>query len=205
MNKKKWMMLGAAGLCLVGIVVLIVSLTKNETVHNEKNKEAAVPIEQLKETESFEQLVTSLSSRSSTEEDENAMLSELNKNGAKKKQYYSPDEVFVILEAYHQAMQENVNTSPPPMDETVEAVEKTLQSERLNTAQKQFLNNYYAVVQVMDEKMGTEKSWEERQSTYKEISIYGEAMKKLKKTYKSSIGDIDIFTSYEYNQLFAAS
>ncbi len=186
---------------VIAIVVMNQSSTSEKTTKDIKNTEP------LEESQDFEEFVTILSEQedSSEETDGHEIVAKLAANGAQKEVYYSPDEVFLLLEAYHQALQKNVNTAPPKMEDTVEAVSETLQSTSLNSAQKIFLEKYYAVVQVMDEKMGKEKSWEERQSTYKEISVYGEEMKKLKKKYKSSIGEVDLFTSYEYNRLFAAS
>lgn len=119
------------------------------------------------------------------------------------KPYFAPEEVVMLLKQYHQDVTENVNTYPEKVDGSIQVVENVLNSGTLTAVQVKFLKHYHATLTVINEELGHEKNWEQRAANYKTISVYGDQMKKIRTKYKTTIGNFDLFTQYEHQQLFS--
>lgn len=119
------------------------------------------------------------------------------------KPYYTPEQMVILLKQYHQDVTENVNTYPEAVDGSLQVVENVLTSGDLTAAQAKFLQHYHALLTIVDQKLGHEKSWEQREATYQEISVYGDEMKKIRTKSEESIGNFELFTQYEYHELFS--
>ena len=119
------------------------------------------------------------------------------------KTYYTPEQIVLLLKQYHQDVTENVNTYPEAVDGSLQVVENVLTSGDLTAVQAKFLQHYHATLTVMNDKLGHEKNWEQREATYQEISVYGDEMKKIRTKAEKSIGNFELFTQYEHHELFS--
>ena len=119
----------------------------------------------------------------------------------KKTNYLSPQQIMDELSTFKK---DQATATFSNLKDSIYVVDTVLKNDELSAEQTAFLNKYKEYLEETNtfHAISTDESTDDVEDTYKNVSAIGEELKEMRDTSKKEIGNVPLYTEYDYTQMY---